>query len=33
MNFNSLSQVDEFEIQKSIYEKAKSYNDPNVAII
>ena len=32
MNFNSLSQVDEFEIQKSIYEKAKSYNDPNVAI-
>tara|TARA_B110000014_G_scaffold33546_1_gene21147 strand:- start:2089 stop:2781 length:693 start_codon:yes stop_codon:yes gene_type:complete len=29
---NSLAQTDNFEIQKSIYQKAKSYNDPNVAI-
>ena len=29
---NPLAQTDNFEIQKSIYQKAKSYNDPNVAI-
>ena len=28
----SFSQINNFEIQKSIYEKSKSYNDPNVAI-
>ena len=32
ISFNSYSQTDNFEIQKSIYEKAKAYNDPNVAI-
>ena len=32
MQLNSLAQNDSFEIQRSIYEKAKSYNDPNVAI-
>ncbi len=31
-NLESFSQIDEFNIQKSIYEKAKTYNDPNVAI-
>ncbi len=29
---NSLAQSNNFELQKSIYQKAKSYNDPNVAI-
>ena len=29
---NLYSQNNNFEVQKSIYEKAKSYNDPNVAI-
>ena len=32
INLESFSQIDEFNIQKSIYEKAKTYNDPNVAI-
>ena len=32
IQFNSVSQETDFDIQKSIYEKAKSYNDPNVAI-
>ena len=32
MQLNSFAQNDSFEIQRSIYEKAKSYNDPNVAI-
>ena len=32
LSFNSFSQMEEFEVQKSIYEKAKTYNDPNVAI-
>lgn len=32
MTLVTYSQSDNFEIQKSIYEKAKSYNDPNVAI-
>ena len=32
ISFSSFSQTDNFEIQKSIYEKAKAYNDPNVAI-
>ena len=32
IGFDSLSQKNDFEIQKSIYEKAKAYNDPSVAI-
>ena len=32
ISLSSYSQTDNFEIQKSIYEKAKAYNDPNVAI-
>ncbi len=32
VQYNSVAQSTDFEIQKSIYEKAKSYNDPNVAI-
>jgi len=32
LSFNTYSQNNNFEVQKSIYEKAKSYNDPNVAI-
>ena len=32
IGFDSLSQKSDFEIQKSIYEKAKAYNDPSVAI-
>ncbi len=32
VQLNSFAQNDSFEIQRSIYEKAKSYNDPNVAI-
>ena len=32
IQFNSVAQETDFDIQKSIYEKAKSYNDPNVAI-
>tara|TARA_B100001057_G_scaffold487348_1_gene569940 strand:- start:4805 stop:5470 length:666 start_codon:yes stop_codon:yes gene_type:complete len=32
LSYVSFSQSTEFDIQKSIYEKAKSYNDPNVAI-
>ena len=32
INLQSFSQINEFNIQKSIYEKAKTYNDPNVAI-
>ena len=32
IQFNSVAQETDFNIQKSIYEKAKSYNDPNVAI-
>ena len=32
IQFNSVAQETDFGIQKSIYEKAKSYNDPNVAI-
>ena len=31
-SYESFTQSTEFDIQKSIYEKAKSYNDPNVAI-
>ncbi len=31
-SFSMYSQNNNFEVQKSIYEKAKSYNDPNVAI-
>ena len=31
-SYESFAQSTEFDIQKSIYEKAKSYNDPNVAI-
>jgi len=31
-SINLYSQNNNFEVQKSIYEKAKSYNDPNVAI-
>ncbi len=31
-SFNIFSQNNNFEVQKLIYEKAKSYNDPNVAI-
>ncbi len=30
--FNSYSQISEFDLQNSIYKKAKSYNDPSVAI-
>lgn len=30
--FKSYSQVSEFDLQNSIYKKAKSYNDPSVAI-
>ena len=32
INLQSFSQINEFNIQKTIYEKAKTYNDPNVAI-
>ena len=32
LSYESFTQSTEFDIQKSIYEKAKSYNDPNVAI-
>ena len=32
INLKSFSQINEFNIQKTIYEKAKTYNDPNVAI-
>lgn len=32
IQFNSVAQETDFDIQKSIYEKAKSYNDPIVAI-
>ena len=32
LSFNTYSQNNNFEVQKSIYEKAKSYNDSNVAI-
>ena len=32
IGFDSLSQKNDFEIQKSINEKAKAYNDPSVAI-
>ena len=32
LSYESFTQSSEFDIQKSIYEKAKSYNDPNVAI-
>ena len=32
LSYESYTQSSEFEIQKSIYEKAKSYNDTNVAI-
>ena len=32
INLQSFSQINEFNIQKTIYEKAKAYNDPNVAI-
>lgn len=32
ISLSSYSQTDNFQIQKSIYEKAKAYNDPNVAI-
>ena len=32
IGFDSLSQKNDFEIKKSIYEKAKAYNDPSVAI-
>ena len=32
INLQSFSQINEFNIQKTIYEKAKIYNDPNVAI-
>ena len=32
ISFKSFSQEDNFEIQKSIYQKAKAYNDPSVAI-
>jgi len=32
LSFNTYSQNNNFEVQKSVYEKAKSYNDPNVAI-
>ena len=32
IGFDSISQKNDFEIQKSIYEKAKAYNDPSVAI-
>ena len=31
-SYESFTQSIEFDVQKSIYEKAKSYNDPNVAI-
>tara|TARA_Y100000768_G_scaffold297123_1_gene230953 strand:- start:928 stop:1593 length:666 start_codon:yes stop_codon:yes gene_type:complete len=31
-SYESFTQSTEFDVQKSIYEKAKSYNDPNVAI-
>ena len=31
-SFNTYSQNNTFEVQRSIFEKAKSYNDPNVAI-
>ena len=30
--FKSYSQISEFDLQNSIYKKAKSYNDPSVAI-
>jgi len=32
LSYESFTQSTEFDIQKYIYEKAKSYNDPNVAI-
>ena len=32
LSYESFTQSIEFDVQKSIYEKAKSYNDPNVAI-
>ena len=32
VQYNSVAQSTDFEMRKSIYEKAKSYNDPNVAI-
>ena len=32
LSYESFTQSTEFDVQKSIYEKAKSYNDPNVAI-
>ena len=32
LSYESFTQSTEFDIQKSTYEKAKSYNDPNVAI-
>ena len=32
VRFKSYSQISEFDLQNSIYKKAKSYNDPSVAI-
>ena len=32
INFCSLAQSNEFEIQKNIFERSKVYNDPGVSI-